>query len=347
MKRKHILVAVVMGLLVSFVSAQNSGLTTDFTNPAGISLSTSGNFVIRGSVLVSYTGEEKTVTIPDTLKITEIGESAFAHSRAESVVIPRGVIKIGKSAFASCYSLKTVTLPDTVKVIDEGGFNGCSNLKTLTLPNTLTVIGDDAFYRTGLVRVIIPESVQAIMNDAFSHCSSLITVTLQGSGTALGYGAFESCSKLASITMPNNAVYVSNGAFPHNFAVSYKNSGERSGNYIYSQGFERWYTGTDPILEAITLTPERPVKIPAQGDRETWYRVAIPSGGAMISAFTTGNSDTEIWMYDLTGNQLARDDDSGDNYNAAAATFIQTQTAYIKVNRGWGSEGCSLQVKLE
>jgi hypothetical protein len=345
MKKKYILVVIVMGLLVPFVFPQNSGLAADFTNPASLPLVTNGNFVTRGTILVSYTGQEKAVTIPDTLRITEIGESAFSHARFESLVIPRGVIKIGKNAFASCYSLNAVALPDTLKVIDEGGFSGCRNLKTITLPNVMTIIGDNAFYGTGLVRIIIPESVQVIMNGAFYNCSSLITVTIQGSSTAVGYRAFESCSKLASITMPDNTVYISSGAFPHNFAASYTNSGERAGNYVYSQGFGRWYTGTDPIPNAITLTPENPAAIPAQGDRETWYRVAIPTGGAMITAFTTGNSDTRIWIYDMTGNELASDDDSGDNYNAEAATFVQTQTGYIKVNRGSG--GCSIQVKLE
>jgi hypothetical protein len=348
MKRKNIMVAVLMGLFVSFVFAQNSGLTTDFTNPASLPLVTNGNFVTRGTILVSYTGQEKTVNIPDTLKITEIGESAFGqghYSQVESVVIPKGVIKISKSAFASCYSLNMVALPDTLKVIDEQGFSGCRNLKTITLPNSIMIIGEAAFYETGLARIIIPESVQAIMNRAFSNCSSLITVTIRGSGTVVGNRAFESCEKLASITMPNNALYISNEAFPNNFVASYKNSGERAGNYVYYQGFKQWYTGTNPIPNATALTPEKPVTIPAQGDRETWYRIAIPAGGAVVTAFTTGNSDTYIWIYDMTGNELAHDNNSGNNYNAEATAFIQTETGYIKVNRGSG--GCSINMKLE
>jgi hypothetical protein len=183
------------------------------------------------------------------------------------------------------------------------------------------------------------------MNGAFNNCGSLITVTIAGSSTAIGNRAFESCNRLASITMPNNLVYISNEAFSNNFSASYKNSGARSGNYVYSQGFRQWYTGTDPKPDAITLSSETPVIIPAQSERETWYRVAIPTGGAMITAFTTGNSDTRIWIYDQTGNELTSDDDSGTNYNAEATTFLQTQTGYIKVNRGSG--GCTIHVKLE
>jgi hypothetical protein len=347
MKRKNILTLMLTGLLVTFASAQNSGLTTDFTNPAALPLVTNGSFVTRGTTLVSYTGGEKTVTIPATLNITEIGENAFTHSQVESVVIPRGVIKIGKNAFTSCYSLNAVTLPDTLKVIDERAFYYCGNLKTITLPNTLAVIGDNAFHYAGLVRIIIPESVQVIMNGAFSNCGSLITVTIRGSGTAIGDEAFESCGRLASITMPNNAVYIAYEAFPNNLTASYKNSGERAGNYVYSKGFERWYTGTDPIPYAVTLAPERPIIIPAHGDNETWYRVAVPAGGAILTAFTTGNSDPRIWVYDILGNELASDDDSGNSYNAEATTFVQTQTAYIKVNRGGRSGECSIQVKLE
>jgi hypothetical protein len=282
-------------LAAAHVALAQSDLATDFTNPASLPLVTHGNFVTRGTTLVSYTGREKTVTIPDNLGITEIGGSVFGHSQVESVVIPNGVIAIGKGAFASCYSLKAITLPDTVKVIDDNAFNNYSSLITIRIPDSVLVIGASAFY---------------------------------------------GCNKLARITVPANILYISGSAFSNNFAVSYSNNGKRGGNYVYSRGFQTWYTGTDPIPQAVALTAGKP----AQGNGEAWYRIQVPEGGVTLTAFTQGNTDTEIRIYDIHGGELARDDDSGTGYNAKAETFVQAQTCYIKVT---GRGPYSITVNME
>jgi hypothetical protein len=258
-------------------------------------LVTHGNFVTRGNVLVGYTGREKSVTIPDNLGITEIGESIFGHTQVETVVIPAGITSIGKGAFASCYSLRTVAIPETVKVIDDNAFSGCGNLITIRIPESVLVIGSSAFYN---------------------------------------------CSKLARVTVPSNILYIAANAFPNNFAASYVNNEKRAGNYVYSRGFETWYTGYDPIPQAVTIVPGTPVP----GNGEMWFRIAIPDGGATVTVFTEGRTDTYIYVYDLTGNRLASDDDSGSGSNARAGTFVQTQTCYVKVR---GNGAYSIDVILE
>lgn len=95
-------------------------------------------------------------------------------STLESIVIPEGVREIGKSAFAGCYMLKSVTLPESVLKIDDNAFNiyvegidtpasinfedckalsyigsyaffGCGGIETVTIPDTVEKVGEYAF----------------------------------------------------------------------------------------------------------------------------------------------------------------------------------------------------------
>ena len=56
------------------------------------------------------------------------------------------VREIGHSAFASCYSLTSVTLPEGLTTISNHAFDSCHALTTIALPEGLTSIGDSAFY---------------------------------------------------------------------------------------------------------------------------------------------------------------------------------------------------------
>jgi hypothetical protein len=61
--------------------------------------------------------------------------SAFGGCTSlESIVIPKGVTRIGEGTFQGCTSLTTVTLPVGVKKIEEDVFNKCSALATIYVP---------------------------------------------------------------------------------------------------------------------------------------------------------------------------------------------------------------------
>ncbi len=99
----------------------------------------------EGLVITSYKGEETEIVIPSRIgrrDVIGIGEYAFSprqervrpsrritRANITSVTVPRGVERIGDSAFEGCGKLSTLILPDTVDSIGQCAFRGCNNLK--------------------------------------------------------------------------------------------------------------------------------------------------------------------------------------------------------------------------
>ena len=69
----------------------------------------------------------KTTIIPNS--VAEIGDNAFYNSALESITIPTGTTKIGRSAFNKSNLLSSVTLPATLTAIGDWAFDDCNNLK--------------------------------------------------------------------------------------------------------------------------------------------------------------------------------------------------------------------------
>ena len=113
-----------------------------------VSTPSADGFIIEDKVLLSYTGNDKNVVIPEYYegkKVTSIGENAFKGANILSVVMPNSIATINKSAFESCDKLANVTLSSGLKSIGENAFWGCSGLTSITLPSKVSSIGDKAF----------------------------------------------------------------------------------------------------------------------------------------------------------------------------------------------------------
>lgn len=136
--------------------------------------------------------------------------------KAEIVVIPEGVTKIGNSAFENCNSLTTVILPKSVTYIGNYAFHDCVGLAGITIPPNVTSIGWETFYNcNSLKRIIIPEGVTDICNGAFEKCSNLENIKLPNTLNFIGQVAFFGCESLTKITLPDNVIEVGHGAFSH------------------------------------------------------------------------------------------------------------------------------------
>ena len=162
--------------------------------------------------LLAYMGEEDTVTLPTDIN----GEQYDIHyfHGAKEVIIPEGVISIGKNAFYGCCSLTGITIPDSVTSIGDYAFYDCSRLTSVTIPVSLTSIANGLFAEcTALTSITIPDGVTSIGHNSFFGCSGLTSLTIADSVTSIGGSAFTNCSSLTHITIPNNVTSIGSQAF--------------------------------------------------------------------------------------------------------------------------------------
>lgn len=106
------------------------------TNSERNSISNADDFVIRGTILKKYTGNDEHVVIPDG--VTEIGEKAFRDNYdIQSLVIPEGVTFIDSNAFDGCENLRCITLPTTLKFVELDAFGTFNDVEEVRFNGTL------------------------------------------------------------------------------------------------------------------------------------------------------------------------------------------------------------------
>ena len=79
-------------------------------------------------------------------------------SNLREVELNEGLQKIGRMAFVSCPSLKSIKLPSTVTEIGINAFSRCRNLREVTLNDGLQKFGDSAFSNCEIFPINIAES---------------------------------------------------------------------------------------------------------------------------------------------------------------------------------------------
>ena len=226
-----------------------------------ISIEVKEPWITSGPSLSHYFGLGGTVTFPETLAITEIGQFAFSNydyvakteedeiseevpettkmwylgdDTIEEVIIPEGVEKIGRFAFANLTALKRVVLPSTLTTIDYGAFAGCTSLVSVegignvkfinekafmdcNISGALTLtegvaLGEYAFANNkNLQKLTLSEKTKSVASYAFSGCAKLKTVTIEAEKIKLGQYVFSDCKALKSITV--NASVIPAGSF--------------------------------------------------------------------------------------------------------------------------------------
>lgn len=242
------------------------GKSTYYTK--SISIEVKEPFITSGPSLTHYFGLGGKVTFPETLAITEIGAFAFSNfdyvpktedelayeddnaatkqwfigdDTIEEVIIPEGVEKIGRFAFANLTKLKRVVIPSSVKLIEYGAFWGCSSLVSVQGIENVKFINEKAFMdcnisgalnlkegvalgnyafanNKNLSKLTLSEKAQSVAAYAFSGCSKLKTVTIEASKIKLGQYAFADCAALTSIEV--NASVIPTGTFAGCSALS-------------------------------------------------------------------------------------------------------------------------------
>ena len=92
-----------------------------------------------------------------------------------NTIIPNGVKTIGRSAFAGCIYLTSVSIPNSVSNIGLGAFM-YSGLSSIDIPNTVNNIAADAFESCPLTYVNTGNGVTGINENTFKNCNQLTTI---------------------------------------------------------------------------------------------------------------------------------------------------------------------------
>ena len=206
-----------------------------------VSVEVKDPYVKTGASLTHYYGLGGLVTIPEDLRLTEIGNFAFsnfdyvaktpeelAFDDAEStkqwfigdstitkVIIPEGVEKIGAYAFANLTALEEVVLPSSLQFIEYGAFYNCTALKKISFSdeNNLKVINQSAFENCALEGTIDLSSIHMISDYAFAGNQKLSGVKTGDTLISIGSYAFAGCKKLSDITITAERVKYGTYAF--------------------------------------------------------------------------------------------------------------------------------------
>ncbi len=100
-------------------------------------------------------------------------------------VIPKGIKRIPKYAFAECDKITSVIMPDTVESIEYSAFTGCVSLKSIRMSDNLDFISKKTFGNgylkggglipaCGIENIFIPKKVRGFIDfDTFYKCKSL------------------------------------------------------------------------------------------------------------------------------------------------------------------------------
>ena len=142
-----------------------------------------------------------------------------------------------------------------------------------------------------------------------------------------------------------------------------------SGSYRILAHFEQYIA--QPVLPVFDNTPaeslppdtekntERSRAVSADTEKEKqvifygglnesrWYSYEL-TGESNLIISTSGNLNTFLYLYDSLGNQITRDDNSGEGYNALISKTLEPGIYYIEVMEFFNRSGrCSLHIEIK
>lgn len=166
----------------------------------------------------AYYGDTELTSYAIPNMITSIGDFAFARTNLKSIVIPRGVSRIGYAAFYHCDKLKEISIPSTVTWVEPSAFAHTAWLNAWaanTQTDDFLVVGDGILiaYKGSKKYVEIPETVETIAPACFIGHTEILGVKIPDSVTIIGEEAFKDCTSLREIHGATNVVKIQDRAF--------------------------------------------------------------------------------------------------------------------------------------
>ena len=184
-----------------------------------------GDFYISGKTLISYTGKEERVTVPDGIKI--IGESCFeGNEKLVRVIMSGSVREIHENAFRNCICMQSVVMSENLTRICRSAFENCRKLIRFNVPEGLAEVGFAAF--RGCTALELPgfekgtppaapvsgRTYSAEDIPAYSFCDNgEITELVFDKPAVIGKYAFSACSRLETVVINNSECVIERNAF--------------------------------------------------------------------------------------------------------------------------------------
>ena len=103
--------------------------TVKYSLPSGVTAARAPHWVVDGIKITSYTGNDKTVVIPEKINgkyVTAIAAGAFKNKDVETLVMGRRLLLVADGAFSGCSKLKTVYYPNGLYSISDSAFDSAT-----------------------------------------------------------------------------------------------------------------------------------------------------------------------------------------------------------------------------
>ncbi len=189
-----------------------------------------GTFTVRAGTKTIADGAFKNQTYPE--------KEEYTYAMTE-IVLPDGLLTIGKDAFYDCSALNAITIPDSVVSIqddfaktayyqdqshwDDGKvlYVGNHLIEAKDLTGSYTVragtksIAPHAFDGcSGLSAINLPDSIVSIGEYAFRDCTALVNITIPDAVKKIERRTFDGCTSLESIKLGSGLETIAWVAFP-------------------------------------------------------------------------------------------------------------------------------------
>lgn len=169
-------------------------------------------FLVAVITLISLASAGLTArTLPDSILVIPAGVREipdYGYSERTDIreirIEGNSLRKIGRSAFAWCTSLRSVTLPQGLEDIASQAFAYCGNLTEINIPSSVKHIGANTFsFCSSLPSVVLPANLIELESYVFSECTALKEATLPANRNMLGEMIFAGCYNLRLLKAPS------------------------------------------------------------------------------------------------------------------------------------------------
>ena len=279
---------------------------------------------VRDGILIAYPAARKAEKVVIPAGITRIGGYAFdSCENLKQVVFPDGLKEVGDAAFISCTGLTSLDLPDSVEKLDLNAFYKIYNVTYLHIPAGLKEIRWNNFMYLAITELSIPDSVTYISN-SFSHLKNLTEAVIPNSVTEIGSNVFSDCENLVSITIPASVTKIAKAKdtfTDHSEALVIK---VEAGSYA-----EQWCRENGFKYEVISSGGASPVPVPQDSNKTAPTSRSQVNTSSPLSSFMAefaGHTDNleESFTVPCSGEMqkklLQNDSVSGNSYLKTIAT---------------------------